>query len=179
MTIISSGSRLSRAIDGSLQALVKGWLWGASPFVLAYVVGYPIALICMIPHLFLTWLLVCLPIYYLEDYKAIFKNRRRCIWYGVLGGPLMLIYLPLALYLCIPARWHENDASGLISFLVGSLCCSPIAMIIGGVACSEACANRAKYMYEDIYDTSSQPTTGLNFSLAPSQTSQVNYAPRS
>jgi hypothetical protein len=150
MTLIQKGTRLSRAIDGSSRAVIEGWLWGAMPFLLGYIIGYPIALVCMIPHIFLTWLLVCLPVYYLEEYKHLFHNRRRCMWYGAIGGPLMLLYLPFALYLCIP-NVHELPLDKNLLTAVGmfSVYGIPSAIITGIVACGEACKNRVEFMPED------------------------------
>jgi hypothetical protein len=143
-------SRLSRAIEGSSAAVIKGWLLGAAPFTLVYIIGYPIALVCMIPYVFLAWLLVCLPIYYLAEYKEIFQNRKRCIWYGALGGPLMLYFLPVALALCLP-NIHEFkfSLSDLGSFMAMSVIGIPSAMITGAVACEAAFDDRHTYIPED------------------------------
>jgi hypothetical protein len=152
MPTIPSTTRLSRAIEGSSEAVIKGWLWGATPFIIVYIVGYVAALICMIPYVFLAWLLVCLPIYYLPEYKEVFQNRKRCIWYGVLGGPLVLYFLPIALALCLP-NIHEFKISlnDLGTFIGVSAIGIPSAMITGAVACGAAFDNRKTYIYEDYH----------------------------
>jgi hypothetical protein len=90
MEIFESNSRLSWAMTGSWLAVMKGWLLGAAPFTLCCLIGYPIALICMLPYIVLAWLFICLPLYYYEEYRPLFKNHALCAFCGVLGGPLML-----------------------------------------------------------------------------------------
>jgi hypothetical protein len=177
-----STSRLSRAIEGSSAAVIKGWLWGAAPFTICCLIGYPIALACMLPYVLLAWLLVCLPLYCYEEYRPLFKDRALCAFCGVLGGPLLLYALPWAVGTWIPeARGLLTDETMKNFHLYGII----PAMITGGVACSEASRNRDEFMYEDReteiiegYEMLGQ-SQRLNFSLAPTNTTQMNDVQRS
>jgi hypothetical protein len=140
----------------------------------------------MLPYVVLAWLFVCLPLYYYEEYRLLFKERALCVVCGLIGGPLLLYALPWVVTTWVPeARGFFAEESIKNFHLYGII----PAMITGGVACNEASKNRDEFMYEDReidreteiieeYEITDQ-SQRLNFSLTPTQTTQVNAVHRS
>jgi hypothetical protein len=149
MINLSNSNRLSRAIDGSSRAVIKGWAWGASPFLLCCLIGYPLALLAMLPYVFFTWLFVCLPLYYYQEYRCLFKNNVRCVLMGGLCGPLMLFAVPWVVKSWLPEVFATIDDSSINTFNLWGII---PAIITEAVACGKASENRDQFMYEDRED---------------------------
>jgi hypothetical protein len=148
-------SRLANAVYGSLRAVLTAWLWGAAPWALFWLVGFPYALLYMFPYVAFTWLLVCLPLYYCVPNRSILWNKWVCMTCGAFCGPLMLWFIPMVVTSWIP------QASRIF---VGSLFASATtqsgpdtwgrdmstlfiltAILTGIIACGNACMHHEKY----------------------------------
>jgi hypothetical protein len=154
----------SQVLRGSLRAVITGWILGVivtyfpalviSPMLIQVSIISPWnAFARMFPYVFLTWLLVCLPLYNNIPLKSPLWKRSTCVLCGGLFGPLMFWFIPIVI-----TSWFPHTRS---TFVVPFLnytpnisyfewkavsLATPTAMFIGIFSCWSASTHRNKYL---------------------------------
>jgi hypothetical protein len=159
MNQVQRAERFQRVVIGSLVAVTTGWFLSALPWLICWLIGFPMALFYMFPYVFLTWLLVCLPLYNYVPLRSVLWEKGICVTCGAIAGPIMLWFIPMVVTSWIPAAQSIFAASlyvptpglnatatsllnGMQSYAIAT------SVLMGAISCYYASKNRREYRYE-------------------------------